>query len=284
MSEEALFRFGVIADCQYADAPDDITDAMERYYRASLLRLSEAVAELNRHDLAFTVHLGDLVDRDPSHASAPLGVLQGSRAPVSHLLGNHDFLSPSGTPVPVEQLCEAYGMPAPWYAFEHAGWRFVMLNGNQVSLEACGEGDPLRAEAERRLAELTEQGAANAHYYNGGLADDQHAWLMGQLDVAAEAGHRAVVMIHHPLDDRLEASLWGGDALAAEIAAHPAAAAVLTGHHHAGNLRTVDGLPVLTMQGMVETPRTAYAIVAVCGDRLEVTGYGRQPCVTLPVR
>jgi len=50
----------VVADPQYADIPD----RGRRCYRASVGRLTEAVAEFNRRDLDFCVNLGDAIDRD----------------------------------------------------------------------------------------------------------------------------------------------------------------------------------------------------------------------------
>jgi hypothetical protein len=52
---EPLLRFGVIADCQYADKPDGPV----RLYRRSIEKLQEAVAPLNDADLRFAIHLGD---------------------------------------------------------------------------------------------------------------------------------------------------------------------------------------------------------------------------------
>ena len=61
-STDPHFSFGLIADVQYAD--DDNRPGIDRHYRASLPKLEEAINEFNRHDLAFVVHLGDLVDHD----------------------------------------------------------------------------------------------------------------------------------------------------------------------------------------------------------------------------
>jgi hypothetical protein len=59
-SETPELIFGVIADPQYADAEPK----WGRFYRNSLVKLEDAVAELNKLPLDFTVTLGDLIDRD----------------------------------------------------------------------------------------------------------------------------------------------------------------------------------------------------------------------------
>ena len=55
-----VFRFGVIADPQYAAIEPNL--ALDRYPANSLAKLEEAIAEFNRHDLAFVVTLGDIID------------------------------------------------------------------------------------------------------------------------------------------------------------------------------------------------------------------------------
>ncbi len=283
-AEEPLFSFGLVADCQYGDAPDFIANGMARYFRDALNRLSEAVTELNGHDLAFVVHLGDLIDRDPADYGPVFEVLAGLRAPLHHLLGNHDFHRPDGTITPVDQICAQYQMPAPYYAFSHLGWRFIVLDSNEISFEEQPPGTPQYQAATAWLAELTEQGAINARKWNGGLSTEQRDWLFAELDQVAAIGERAAVLVHHPLDDSLLDSIWGGNDLAGALADHPAAAVVFSGHYHRGSFRQLAELPMLTLHGMVETTRSAFAVVAVFTDRLELTGYGRQPDRALQLR
>ena len=54
-----LFRFGVVADPQYAPVPPRRT----RFYSHSLWKLSDAVEFFNGQDLQFVVLLGDIIDR-----------------------------------------------------------------------------------------------------------------------------------------------------------------------------------------------------------------------------
>ena len=49
--------------------------------------------------------------------------------------------------------------------------------------------------------------------------------------------------------------------------------AYMNGHNHAGNYGSTGGKHFLNLKGMVETPaQTAYAVVEVYPDRLEVKG------------
>ncbi|MFB6801672.1 hypothetical protein ACFCVU_10755 [Peribacillus butanolivorans] len=54
------FEFGLTTDIQYCDCDA----AGVRYYRNSISKLQEATAELNQHDLKFTVQMGDMIDRN----------------------------------------------------------------------------------------------------------------------------------------------------------------------------------------------------------------------------
>jgi len=282
--DQPLFSFGIAADCQYADADDLRRGKMDRRFRESRDRLAEAVETWNGHDLAFIVHLGDLIDRDPADAPVVLDLFAQCTAPVHQLLGNHDFANPSGVPTPTAELCAAYGMPAAYYEFAQPGWRFLVLDGNAISIEGNAPGTPRRVEAERVMAELEAAGARNARPWNGGLGSEQEEWLAARLAEAETAGERVAVLVHHPLDDTLGDSLWFGSALADRLAASPVVSVVLSGHHHAGMFRQVGELPLLGLQGMVETAESAYAIAHVHADTIMIEGFRREPSRILPLR
>jgi 3',5'-cyclic AMP phosphodiesterase CpdA len=278
------FSFGLIADCQYADAPDVVTASMQRYYTDSPRRLAEAITELNAHDLAFVAHLGDLIDIDLDNADTVLDILAGSRAPVRHVLGNHDFAGPDGSVNALTDVLARYGLTSAYYSFTHDDWRFCVLDSNAVGIIEHRPGTPGFDQGSALLAELEAEGAVNAKSWNGALDDAQHAWLMAELDDAAAAGQRVAVMCHHPLDDSLVDGMLRGNRLADELDAHPAPAVVFTGHHHAGGFRQAGDLPCLTLHGMVETKVSAFAIVDVFADHLQVRGFGREPDRRLVLR
>jgi len=58
-AQSGLFRFGIVADPQYAPVPP----RGSRFYAHSLWKLSEAVDDFNAQDVEFTVTLGDIIDR-----------------------------------------------------------------------------------------------------------------------------------------------------------------------------------------------------------------------------
>ncbi|MHB8970576.1 MAG: metallophosphoesterase [Pirellulaceae bacterium] len=81
------FSFGVVADAQYCDAEPGGT----RYYRASAKKLADCVEAFNQLDLAFIIHLGDLIDRDTHSYEVMVPIYSRLKAPHYHVLGNHDF-------------------------------------------------------------------------------------------------------------------------------------------------------------------------------------------------
>lgn len=267
------FRFGVVADPQYAPVVPNLQS--QRYYGNSLWKLSEAVAEFNKHDdLAFVVTLGDIIDRHWESFSHILPVYDDLRHPTRFVLGNHDFDIADDW---LGSVVRTAGMPAAWYDFAHGGVRFVVLDGNDVSTFAPPEGDPRRALAEERLAALQARGAENAQSWNGSLSDAQVAWLTERMDAARDAGERVIVLCHYPVYPANKHNLWDSERLVELLTAYPNFVAWFNGHNHAGNYGVTNGKHFLNFKGMVDTPEsTAFSIVTVHPDRIEIEGFGRE--------
>ena len=277
-AEPAPFRFGVMADVQYAD-----TDTVgSRHFRQSLELLEQCVADLNGRDLAFTIQLGDIIDRGEESLDRVLSVFQRLKMPRHHVLGNHDFA------VSRPALLARLGMARGYYHFSHGKWRFVILDGTDVSL--CGgwpEDSPNHQQATSRLEELRSQGKANAERWNGGIGQAQQDWLKETLRGAGERGERVIVFCHMPA--LVEASdeslvLWNDEQIVGILESHPCVAAYFSGHDHAGGYARKEGIHYLGLQGMVEAPgENAYGIVELYADRIEVRGVGRVPSRSLPL-
>jgi hypothetical protein len=127
----ARLRFGVIADPQYAEAPPNLT--LGRYYANSLDKMRAAVSALNREDLSFVVTLGDTIDRDVASYDKILPIYRTLRHETRFVLGNHDF---DVAPEHRGRVASLLGMASPSYDFAASGIRFVVLDGNDVSLFA----------------------------------------------------------------------------------------------------------------------------------------------------
>ena len=279
-AENPPLRFGVIADPQYADAPPNL--ALGRYYANSLDKLAAAIEILNAQDLRFVVTLGDVIDRDFASYARILPLYGRLRHETRFLLGNHDF------EVGAEHLGQVAGrlkMPGPYYNFAVQGVRFVVLDGNDVSLFAPPQGDPRWQLAQERLAQAKAAGLPNAKPWNGSLGTAQVAWLERTLHAAQAAGERVVVLNHYPVLPDNPHNLWDSTEIVARLARSPNVVAYFNGHNHAGNYGQAHGIHFVNVCGMVDTPdTTAFAIVEMTGDRLDIRGYGREPSRSLPLR
>jgi 3',5'-cyclic AMP phosphodiesterase CpdA len=278
-SEKPLLRFGVIADPQYADADPKLE--YDRFYRNSPKKLADAIDTLNGEDLAFVVTLGDLIDRDWDGYDRILSVYEALRHDNILLPGNHDF---SIAPDRLADVHARLGMPAPWHDFLRGGIRFVVIDGNEVSLFSTPEGDPRHAVAKQRLAALEASGAINAMPWNGGIGEGQFAWLERVLVEAADRGEKVVVMGHYPLYPENQHNLWDFDRLTGLFERSGNVIAYLNGHNHVGNLGRHGSTWYVNFKGMVDTEtENTFAVVEIHADRIEVIGYGREESRSLPL-
>lgn len=272
------FEVGLVADAQYADIPPHRT----RYYREALKRLGEAVEHFNGRELAFCVHLGDLIDREWKSFDEIMAPLSRSRQRWHQLLGNHDFevLDELKPRVPGR-----LGMKARHGSFDQGGFRFVVLDTNDVSTYAHAAGTPERGAAERQLATLKGAQLPQAQPWNGAISAAQLAWFERTCAAARAERLRVIVLAHHPVAPAGSHNIWNADEVLAAIDRHPNVVAWLNGHNHAGAFAERKGVPFLTLRGMVETPdTTAFATAEILADRILLAGHGREPAREMPLR
>ncbi len=280
ISDLPVLRFGIVADPQYAARAPHV--GMNRHYARSLAKLAEAIAVFNDADLSFVMTLGDIIDRDFESFDDILPVYDSLKHENFFLLGNHDF---SVTPDRLADVGQRVGLVSPYYSFVRSGWRFVALNGNEVSTFAPPEGHPYREIAASRLADLRAAGAINAQDWNAMPSDEQFAWLSDEIKAAAAAGERVIVMNHYPVYPPNEHDSWDRERIIPLLTAHEHVAAYFSGHNHAGNSGALDGCHFLNFKGMVDTEtENTFAIVEVWTDRIEVRGFGREDNRTLELR
>lgn len=270
-AEEApRFTFAVLADIQYAD--QETRGA--RAYRDSLGKLEAAVAAINAERPAFTIQLGDAIDAGGMESLDPvLARLERLRGPKYHVLGNHDLS------IPREQLLRRLALERGWYDFTHHGWRFVVLDGMDVSI-AGPEGRGI-------LTALQQAGRPNAVPWNGAIGEAQKAWLGRVLEAAAERGEPAILFCHIPV---LEGSagaghlLWNHPEIVRMVEATRTAVAWFAGHDHRGGYAERNGIHYVTFPGMVESgAANSWTLVRVYRDRIELGGRGAAPDRTLPI-
>lgn len=273
-----LVTFGLITDVQYVDAEPE----GERHFRESIPKLKAAVDDLAGLNLPFTLHLGDLIDRDFSSFAAVLPLFGGLGHPVRQLLGNHDY---SINDSQKAKVIETLGMPADSYVFHSSGVRFVMLDTNEVSTYKHGQGSKEQLAAKTMMEQLAGSGLKNAVSWNGGVSPAQLAWLEKELTAADAAGEPAIICGHHPLLPEEGHHAWNSRDILEVIVRHASSRAYFCGHNHAGAEAVFKGLPCITFKSLLHEPGvTAYSVVSLFKDRLVIDGRGREKSRGIPLR
>ena len=272
-NEEYKFSFGAIADCQYCAEPN----RGSMHYSFSAGKLQECIRELNTHDLKFVIHLGDFIDRNYASFDKVLPIYQSLKMPAFHALGNHDFdvADKWKSKIPVR-----LGMQARYYDFVLEGWRFIILDGNDVSFHAYPKDSLKYSEAEAYY----KKNKVRSPKWNGAVGKEQLAWMGKILVAAQEKGEKVVLYCHFPVYPVDPHNLWNAKQIISILEEFPCVKAYINGHNHKGKYGQKDGIHYLTLKSMVETEINAYSIISVYHDRLIISGHGREKDRTLLIR
>lgn len=274
---QPLFRIGVIADIQYGD----IDPAGTRYYRNSLGKLEECIADLNREKVSFSVNLGDLVDRNPEDLDAVLSRLKSLDQKVYNTTGNHDYVGRTDN----KALYKELGMPGEYYSFRYDNWLFIMLNTNEIALYANVKGTGKEKELTEMMAAISKRGRNNGARWNGGISAKQMQWLAKLLKKADRKKVNVMVLCHHPLFPAEEFTALNDQEILETLASYSCVKGVISGHHHPGASGIYKGIPCITTEGMIETENTnAYGVLDVYKDKFVLRGRGRTVTHEISIR
>jgi predicted phosphodiesterase len=267
------FSFGAIADCQYCSGPN----RGSRHYSSSAKKLHQCVEELNSHDLKFVIHLGDFIDRDYASFDKVLPIYQSLKMPAYHALGNHDFDVADKWKAKVP---ERMGMKSKYYDFSIEDWRFIVLDGNDVSFHAYPKDSSEYREAEVYYRE----NKIRSPRWNGAVGEKQLTWMQEVLRGAEKKGEQVVLYCHFPVYPADPHNLWNAKEVISILETFSCVKAYINGHNHKGKYGQKNGIHYLTLKGMVETESNAYSIIGIFQDRIKVIGYGRESDRVLPIK
>ena len=261
-----LFSFGLVADIQYADR----NTAGARHYRDSLAKLESCLGFWNTAPLDFVIQLGDLVDTGGLPVlDKTFALYATARAKGYSVLGNHDFEAPR------DQVIRALRMPSAYYSFKAHGWRFIVLDGMNVSIDGgWPKDDPHFLEGQKINAALEQSGSPIAGEWNGAVGEEQRRWLAGELADATARSELVVVFCHLPTlpgSCQPDLLLWDHDEVVKLLDACPTLVSYMCGHDHHGGYAERNGAHYLTFPGMVEhAAKDSSFIVDVHADQLIV--------------
>ena len=265
--------FGAIADCQYCNQPDRGL----RQYSTSHKKLEKCVEHFNQEELDFVIHLGDLIDKDFKSFDVVLPIYNSLKADHYHALGNHDFdvVDSLKKDVPTKM-----GMPAKYHYFDKANWRFIILDGNDVSFHAYPKASP----EYKYTAEYYKTKKITSPKWNGAVGEEQMKWLETLLQESQEDNQQVILFSHFPVYPKDPHNLWNANELVTLLDQYPCVKAYINGHNHKGNYAENKGIHYLTLKGMVDTPENTYAIIKLNQESIQVQGFGREKQRTLLIK
>ncbi len=265
--------FGAIADCQYCQ----VKSKSIRKYSLSKKKLEECIAKFNRMNLEYVVHLGDFIDRGYENFDILLPIFNRLNCPKYHVLGNHDY---SVADHLKKEVPAKLGMPANYYSYKVKGWRYVVLDGNDVSFHAYPKGSSEAKEA----AVYYKANKVTSPRWNGALGSEQIAWLKRTLDNAEKEAENTIIFCHFPVYPKDIHNLWNAEEVVALLEKYSCVKAYINGHNHHGNYGVKNGIHYLTLKGMVDTNDNSYARISVDSEKIVVKGYGREEDRTLIIK
>ncbi|MBR4751048.1 MAG: metallophosphoesterase [Thermoguttaceae bacterium] len=290
-----MIRFAVIADVQYGN----LDTLGERTYRESLPKFLAAAGEIAAENVLFTLQLGDASQSDwENHLGIKelFEVAEKAGIKWKHVLGNHDFLVADEKK---PQLYTDFGLEKPgYYDFvvddpddDSNVWRFVVLNGNEISLYAAETPEERKKAEEERNRWKLPNGGLSADW-NGAVSPRQLQWLENRLELATKQNEKALVCSHFPLfansgdgtdsqDDGVYYfergwSVWNGKQILDVVDKYPCVKGYLAGHLHEGSYGVRKNVAHVTFKGIVQTVPNCYAFVNLTSDSIIVEGRAAQ--------
>lgn len=268
-TQKPLFSFGLIADIQYCDCEP----AGTRFYNKSLSKLREALTSLRKDSAEFLINLGDLIERGYESYQPVLEIIGSSGFKVYHCIGNHDYSVDARY-----KRHLPFDMPSKkgYYSFAYKDFRFIVLNGNEVSIYASVKKAAIK-KAQDYLTALRNDGNINAIDWNGGISAEQMGWLMAQLDESAASNEKVIIFCHFPVFPENIHNLLNYKEILSVLSGYQNIIAWFSGHNHAGNYGNFRMIHFITMKGMVETETSgSFALVEVYRNKIWIRGSGRE--------
>ncbi len=242
--EKPLATIGLVTDIHHADKASSGT----RYYRQSLSKLDQALADLKARKVDRIVHMGDLVDSHPKPEDEERAIrevaqrFQRTGIPYHFILGNHCLEA-----VDKKRYAELSRSKGGHEAFNVRGVRFVCL-------DACYRADGVAYDKK------------NFEWNDAFVPVSQIEWLEKQL---TSAPGPCIVLTHQLLDGLKDLSVVNHEAVRKPISASGKVCAVLQGHHHQNRLEVIDSVPYTVLRSIVDGPELAnsgYSILTVFED------------------
>ncbi|MBR2650377.1 MAG: metallophosphoesterase [Clostridia bacterium] len=268
-----MVKFAVIGDIHYSKRGNYST----RDCLGARVRLAEIVEKLNERELDFVFSLGDLGDgHDEGELPEILEIFNCSKHPVRYAVGNHDLCKRGE-----REHAEAVGMPAPMYDFSVGGYRFIVLNGFEISRFSRNE-----AEKEAYWNFRKSNPDIPVQEWPGLLRESTWQSLSALLGAAEQNGEQVIIFCHvptlpaacfrEPWEAEPPAVLVEHDKMVRLLGKYKNVRAYIAGHYHPGGLAVFDGVVHKTVRSLCDFSVPTYVIVTVDGEKIKFSGYGAE--------
>lgn len=271
------FKIGIISDCQYCDCEIK----WDRYYKKAPQRLKEAVKELNKDSLQYTIHLGDFIDKNIKSLDNILPTWNSLQSETYHVLGNHDFEVEENEK---EEVINRLNLKKRYYSFVKNNWRFIVLDGNDLSFYGSISIDK-KQQTDSLFNSLKNLHLPYVKKWNGGLSNAQINWLKSELNEAKQKEQKVGFYCHFPIYPIDQHNIWNRDHFLEVIKPYKNVKFFFNGHNHAGAYENINDIHYLTFKGMVDTENTsAFAKAKFTKDTIFIEGYEREPSRKLVIQ
>jgi predicted phosphodiesterase len=257
-----LVVFGLLTDVHYADREP----ARNRYYRQSIEKMNECIAQMNREKPDFMIELGDFKDQDqvPDEAKTLKYLTEIEAAfrkfngPVYHVLGNHDVDGITKNQFLERVENTGIAKDKSYYSFDAKGIHFVVLDANFTR-----DGKPY------------DRG--NFVWNDTCIPEIEMKWLEKDL---SKTRHPVVVFTHQLLDDSGDKNVAVSNAAEVRKVLEQSGKvlAVFQGHVHDERYSLINGIHYQTVHAMTdgEAPENnAYSLVGIFADCIMIDGFRR---------
>jgi len=221
-----------------------------------------------------------MIDHDVSSYDSILPRFRQFKAPLYLVLGNHDYMIKKQFK---PGLLDRIGMKDGYYPVDLSNWRFIILNGDDLSFFAPQDKDH-KHERNYIVSDQYETLHLNGMIWNGGIGARQMSWLEKQLDEAERTHLNVIVVCHFPLFTKGSYNLFNNEEVFRLIARYTCVKAYFDGHYHSGSYRVKEGIHLVNFKGMVNTKINAFSVVTLTNDSIKIKGYGREPNRNLKIR
>ncbi len=254
-------RFAIVSDLHYGYRDYEYKGVYRKLSSHSGRLLTDAVNDLRtNHHPDFIVNLGDIIEDearelDLKKIAECRAILDTAECPIYHISGNHEQWGLSQS-----EIKSSLGLANLFYKITYDRLDFYFLFSHDYP-----KGDPIT------------------------ISQEQIAWLRASLQ---ESSREALIFVHHPLADMdLTGNFWFENRETSALIANrsevrtvlessPKVRVVFNGHVHWHHLQTINNIPYITLQSMIENyagtgiPAGCYAVVDITQDRLHVQIYG----------